>query len=196
MRTLTTATTTLLVAGLASLAYAAQPALNRAHDSGALMAGYSVASTAAQEEAKPKPMPEPKAPRAERQEQPARQDKATKSEQKKESKADKKQDKNQAKADRKADKNGEGKHGRVPEKTYKAHFGQQHKVTAKRIVTTTHIVPNQTRFTYVGYTFVFVQPWPMGWGFDDDVYIDYVDGGWFMFDAMHPGVQLGLSIVM
>jgi hypothetical protein len=34
----------------------------------------------------------------------------------------------------------------------------------------------------------------VGWGWDDDVYIDYIDGGYYLLDPFHPGVQVGLSI--
>ncbi|MGB6689578.1 MAG: hypothetical protein WBE76_17220 [Terracidiphilus sp.] len=63
------------------------------------------------------------------------------------------------------------------------------------MVTTTTIVPNQTRFVYTGYTFIFVDPWPAGWALGDDCYIDYVDGGYFLFDVAHPGVQITLTIL-
>lgn len=179
MRYSRTALTTLLAAGLTLLA--AGPAA-------------SAKSFSAQE--KPKASSEA---RADRQEMPREHEKAQKADQRNDKhqamKEDKK-DKQQAKEEKKDAKNAGGEHGRVPEKTYKSHFGEQHKVKASRIITTTHIVPNQTRFVYTGYTFVFLQPWPMGWGFDDDVYIAYMGDGWYMFDPFHPGVQLGLSIVM
>jgi len=119
-----------------------------------------------------------------------RQDKADKNQQKKEMK----QDKAQSKEQQKDHKQAAGKNARIPDKDLKAHFGQSHKFAVKRVITTTRIVPNQTRFVYTGYTFIFVDPWPIGWGFDDDVYIDYVDGGYFMFDPFHPGMQVALMI--
>lgn len=72
---------------------------------------------------------------------------------------------------------------------------REHKFSVRSVVTTTTIVPNQTRFVYTGYTFVFVDAWPAGWAMGDDCYIDYVDGGYFIFDGMHPGVQVALTIV-
>jgi len=143
----------LLVSGLASFAYARVPVAEAAHISAALMAAPGVAGAQDTPEAKP--------PKAEKQEKPAKeskadkkrdkeQAKADKKQDKHESKADKKRDKNQAKMDQKEDKKGGGQHGRIKDSDYKAHFGQEHKVSAKRVITTTHIVPNQTRFTYVG----------------------------------------------
>lgn len=118
-----------------------------------------------------------------------------------------KQDKNVAKQDQRDDKghpadnhpadnhadNGGGR--RVADKDLKAHFGQEHKFSARQVVTTTTIVPNQTRFVYTGYTFVFADPWPTGWAVDDDCYIDYVDGEYYFIDLDHPGARIELTIV-
>jgi len=180
---------TILVAGMASMAYARVPAPSATPTSADLMAGYSPA--AQQEEAKPKQEPAAKPPRAEKpMAHPMHQDNADKHEQKQ----DKKQDRAQAKEAQKDHNKAEGKNGRIPDKDLKAHFGQSHKFAVKQVITTTRIVPNQTRFVYSGYSFIFVDPWPMGWGFDDDCYIDFVDGGYYIFDPMHPGMRVTLMI--
>jgi hypothetical protein len=180
---------TLLVAGMASLAWAGVPAPNPAPNSADGMTGYTPA--AQQDETKPKQEP---APKAQQPMEHPRQDKADKNQQKKEMKQDKemKQNKAQSKEEQKDHKLAEGK--KIPDKDLKAHFGQSHKFAVKQVITTTRIVPNQTRFVYSGYSFVFVDPWPMGWGFDDDCYIDYVDGGYYIFDPFHPGIRVALMI--
>jgi hypothetical protein len=50
------------------------------------------------------------------------------------------------------------------------------------------------RFQYGGYSFGFIDPWPSDWGYSDDVYIVYVDGGYYMYDVAHPGIRIAVSI--
>jgi len=88
-----------------------------------------------------------------------------------------------------------GKSAHIPAPQFKAHFGKQHTFSVKRVVTTTTIVPNQTQFVYVGYTFIFLDPWPADWLFTDDCYIDYVDDEYFLFDVFHPGIRVALFVV-
>jgi len=57
-------------------------------------------------------------------------------------------------------------------------------------------VNNQPTFGYGGYTFVLVNPWPSEWVYTDDCYIDYIDGEYFLFDALHPDVRVALFISM
>jgi len=174
---------------MASMAYARVPAPNAAATSADGITGYAAAPAAQQDEPKPKQPPAAKPPRAQRPMAHPNQEKMDKDQQK-----DKKQDKAQAKEEQKDHKQGEGKNARIPDKDLKAHFGQSHKFAVKQVITTRTIIPNQTRFVYTGYTFVFVDPWPMGWGFDDDCYIDYVDGGYYIFNPMHPGMRVTLMI--
>ena len=55
------------------------------------------------------------------------------------------------------------------------------------------VVNGQPTFQYGGYSFVLVDPWPVGWAYSDDCYIDYVDGEYFLFDLVHPGVRIALD---
>ena len=179
---------TILVAGMASLAYARGPAPSATPASPELTTGYAPA--AQQDEPKANKTQEAKPPRADKpMAHPMHQEKANKNQQKKEEKRDKAQSKEEQK-----DHKAAGKNARIPDKDLKAHFGHQHRFAAKQVITTRTIVPNQTRFVYSGYTFVFLEPWPVGWGWDDDVYIDYINGGYYLLDPFHPGVQVGLSI--
>ncbi|HWG20586.1 MAG TPA: hypothetical protein VG225_08645 [Terracidiphilus sp.] len=201
MRSIGNAIATLLVVSLAPLAYGRAPARNAGPASPGLMNG--VAPAAQQDEAKPpkdeakppkqdqekppKQAPEAKPPKTEKQEMPSRQQQKAD--------RDQKRDKDQAKPEQRRDKQQAGQHGRVPDDQFKAHFGQTHKFSVRSVVTTTRVVPNQTRFVYSGYTFVFVDPWPADWAFDDDCYIDYVDGEYFVIDVVHPGARVALMIV-
>jgi hypothetical protein len=88
-----------------------------------------------------------------------------------------------------------GRSAHIPDDKFKQTFGREHHFTATRVVHETTIVPNQTQFIYGGYTFVFVDPWPTEWAYTDDCYIDYVDGDYFLFDAMHPGIRIALLVI-
>ena len=41
-----------------------------------------------------------------------------------------------------------------------------------------------------------VEPWPADWYYTDDVYIDYVDGGYYMYDPYYPGTRFAISVVL
>ncbi|HEX4005288.1 MAG TPA: hypothetical protein VHX60_03875 [Acidobacteriaceae bacterium] len=88
-----------------------------------------------------------------------------------------------------------GNHGRISDNDYQTHFGHEHRFSVRTVVTTTRIVPNQTRFAYGGYSFVFLEPWPAGWVQTDECYIDFINGEYVLVDVTHPGMQITLSIV-
>lgn len=82
--------------------------------------------------------------------------------------------------------------GRIPDDRFRANFGRQHTFTVGHPV----IVEGTPRFQYGGYWFVIAQPWPAGWGYDDPVYVDYVDGGYFLLSPVHPGVQIAINVIL
>ncbi|HEY1658462.1 MAG TPA: hypothetical protein VGG14_08950 [Candidatus Sulfotelmatobacter sp.] len=82
-------------------------------------------------------------------------------------------------------------HGRIPDDQFRAHFGREHTVVIHQPV----VVGGQPRFQFGGYWFAISQPWPGGWAYTDDCYIDYVDGEYFLFDLLHPGVRVALIVV-
>lgn len=125
----------------------------------------------------------------------AQKDQAQKDQNQRKENQDHSQDRNQANHDQNQAGGHQGSSRQVSDNDRKAHFGQEHRFSVKQVVTTTRIVPNQTRFVYTGYTFVIADPWPDDWAMDDDCYIDYVDGEYFLFDAVHPGVRIALTIV-
>jgi hypothetical protein len=71
---------------------------------------------------------------------------------------------------------------RIPDQDFRAHFGREHAFRVAR--------RDDRRFNYGGYWFVYSQPWPEGWSYDDDVYVDDVDGEYYLIDPVHPGVRL------
>jgi hypothetical protein len=79
-------------------------------------------------------------------------------------------------------------HGRISDAHYRASFGSQHRF---------HVSRNDydhRSFRYGGYQFRFVDPWPPAWSYDDPVYVVYVDDGYYMYDPVHPGIRITLSI--
>jgi hypothetical protein len=81
--------------------------------------------------------------------------------------------------------------GRIPDDRFRANFGREHRFHIGRPV----VVEGAPRFQYGGYWFVFVEPWPEGWGYDDEVYVDYIDGGYYLLSPVHPGVQISINVV-
>jgi hypothetical protein len=84
-----------------------------------------------------------------------------------------------------------GKGGHIPDDKFRAHFGRSHTFTASTV-----IVSGQPQFQYGGYSFQLVNAWPVGWAYTDSCYIDYIDGEYFLFDLLHPGVQVAVVVVM
>jgi len=82
--------------------------------------------------------------------------------------------------------------GRIPDDRFRSHFGREH---AFRIGTPV-LVGGYSRFQYGGFWFGFVEPWPPGWYYTDDVYIDYVDGGYYMYNPYYPGARFSISVVI
>jgi hypothetical protein len=91
--------------------------------------------------------------------------------------------------DHPAQANGKGSH--IPDDKFKAHFGHSHTFTAKTV-----IVQGRPQFSYGGYNFQLVDVWPAGWAYTDECYIDYVDGEYFLFDLLHPGVRVAIFVVL
>lgn len=85
---------------------------------------------------------------------------------------------------------GRGQH--IPDDQFRSHFGRGHHFHVNR----TEIVNQaQPQVVYGGYTFVLQQPWPADWSYDDDCYIDYVDGSYYMYDLNHPGIQILVFVI-
>ena len=83
-----------------------------------------------------------------------------------------------------------GGHGRIPDDRFRANFGREHVFIINRPV----IVEGQPRFQYGGYWFGFGQPWPVGWFYTDNVYVDYVDGGYYLYNPVHPGIRIVVNV--
>jgi hypothetical protein len=82
--------------------------------------------------------------------------------------------------------------GRIPEDRFHSNFGREHNFRMQEPV----LVGGYSRFQYGGYWFGFVEPWPADWYYTDDFYIDYVDGGYYMYDPYYPGTRFAISVVI
>jgi primosomal protein N' len=82
--------------------------------------------------------------------------------------------------------------GRIPDDRFRANFGSGHNFHMGNPV----LVGGYSRFQYGGFWFGFVQPWPSGWYYTDDVYIDYVDGSYYMYNPYYPGTRFSISVVI
>ena len=79
---------------------------------------------------------------------------------------------------------------RIPDDRFRSNFGRGHEF---RIGSPT-LVSGYSRFQYGGFWFGFVQPWPDGWYYTDDVYVDYIGGGYYLCNPYYPGVQVAISV--
>ena len=84
---------------------------------------------------------------------------------------------------------GDYAHGRISEARYASNFGSGHSFHVNRGEY------DNRRFAYGGYSFGFIDPWPIGWGYSDDVYVVYADGGYYMYDRVHPGLRISVNIL-
>lgn len=82
--------------------------------------------------------------------------------------------------------------GRIPDDRYRANFGEGHRFVISQPV----MVGGYSRFQYGGFWFGFVQPWPVAWYYTDDVYVDYIDGGYYLYNPYYPGTRVSISVVL
>ncbi|MGB9253490.1 MAG: hypothetical protein WCC25_01520 [Candidatus Korobacteraceae bacterium] len=82
--------------------------------------------------------------------------------------------------------------GRIPDDRFRSNFGGGHTFVIDQPV----MVGGYSRFQYGGYWFGFVQPWPVGWYYTDHVYVDYIGGGYYLFNPFYPGVRVEISVVL
>jgi len=85
---------------------------------------------------------------------------------------------------------------RIPEDRFRVHFGRAHwfRVHSAPVM----VVGGYPRFQYSGFWFSVVDPWPEYWSRTwyetDDIYIDYVNDGYYMYNRSHPGVGIAISV--
>ena len=80
---------------------------------------------------------------------------------------------------------------RIDDAHFRAHFGHDHHFAIRHV----EIVGGRPHFAYGGYNFEIVDAWPHGWSYNDNCYIDFVDGGYYLFNLRHPGVRISVGIL-
>jgi hypothetical protein len=81
---------------------------------------------------------------------------------------------------------------RIPDAQFSANFGEQHTF----VINQPTMVGGFSRFQYGGFWFGFVQPWPAEWYYTDNVYVVFIDGGYYLCDPYYPGQQVSISVVI
>ncbi|MGA8037884.1 MAG: hypothetical protein WA823_11215 [Candidatus Acidiferrales bacterium] len=82
--------------------------------------------------------------------------------------------------------------GRIPDDHFRSYFGREHVFR----IGDPRMEGGYSRFQYGGYWFGFVQPWPVAWYYTDDVYVDYIDGGYYLYNPYYPGSRVLISVVI
>ena len=138
-------------------------------------------------EAKPE-QPEPKTAQPEK--RPPEQPKQEQREEKAQQKEEKRENQGQKVEERREEKR-EVKTVRIPEERFHANFGRAHVFRINRPV----IVAGVPRFQFGGFWFEIVDPWPVGWAYTDEVYVDYIDGVYYVINPLHPEVRVVVNVV-
>jgi hypothetical protein len=81
-------------------------------------------------------------------------------------------------------------YGRIPDDRFRASFGRDHKFRINRRM----VANGYQRFHYSGYWFGYNDPWPSGWDYNDDVYVDYVGGAYYLYNPRQPGIHITLNL--
>jgi outer membrane biosynthesis protein TonB len=83
-----------------------------------------------------------------------------------------------------------GSHGSIPDARFRASFGSSHTFHVNQ----SQFANGSGRFQYGGFWFNAVNPWPVGWLYTDAVYVDFLNGGYFLCDPFHPGVYISINV--
>jgi hypothetical protein len=90
-----------------------------------------------------------------------------------------------------------GYHGyRIPEDRFRAHFGWGHWFRVHDVPVV--VVEGSPRFQFGGFWFGVIDPcpetWSPVWYRTDDVYVDYVNDGYYMYNRQHPGIAVAVNV--
>ena len=56
------------------------------------------------------------------------------------------------------------------------------------------MIGGQASFQFGGFRFGIVEPWPATWLYTDAVYVDFIQGRYFLVNPLHPTVQVAVSV--
>ena len=85
---------------------------------------------------------------------------------------------------------------RIPDDRFRMYFGRDHffRIYGLPLV----FVGGYPRFQYDGYWVTFVDPWPDTWPANwyetDDVYLDYTNDGYYLYDRTRPGPGIAVTV--
>jgi hypothetical protein len=85
---------------------------------------------------------------------------------------------------------------RIPENRFRLYFGREHffRIAGLPMV----FVGGQPRFQYDGFWFTCMDPWPETWAPNwyetDDVYLDYTDDGYYLYNRHHPEFPIAVTV--
>jgi hypothetical protein len=85
---------------------------------------------------------------------------------------------------------------RIPQDHYSSYFGPSH--SFRMYSYPVAVVGGYPRFQYGGYYFNVVDPWPQYWPNDwyanDDVYVEYYGGGYYLHNRRYPQDRIAISV--
>jgi len=85
---------------------------------------------------------------------------------------------------------------RIPDDRFRGHFGGDHEFRVYSLPVL--VVGGYPRFQYGGFWFSLIDPWPEYWSDDwydnDDVYVDYSEDGYYLYNRRHPGDRIAISV--
>lgn len=85
---------------------------------------------------------------------------------------------------------------RIPDDRFRGHFGRDHGFRVYSLPVM--VVGGYPRFQYGGFWFSLVDPWPEYWSDNwyenDDVYVDYSDDGYYMYNRRYPSDRIAINV--
>ena len=81
---------------------------------------------------------------------------------------------------------------RIPDDRFRSNFGTGHRFR----IGAPRMVDGYSRFQYGGYWFGFLDPWPTGWYYTDEVYVDYIDGAYYLYNPFYPGARVAITVYL
>ena len=84
----------------------------------------------------------------------------------------------------------------IPQASFSLYFGNQRWFRMHSLPT---MYMGYPRFSYGGFSFLLLDPWPEYWGENwyatDDVYVDY-DDGYYLYNRRYPSVRLAITVAL